>query len=131
MVNNPTKTYVDLDLGFNNNPVTGDVTKNFGDMAVINSIRNLLLTNHFEVPFNPTQGSNIEKLLFENADSLTAAALQKEITNTITNYEKRAQISNIQIVADNTNQGFQINLTVFILGNINPVSVNMFLKRVA
>jgi phage baseplate assembly protein W len=131
MATNPTKSYVDLDLNFNSNPITGDVTTNTGDMAPIGACRNLLQLNHYESPFNPSIGSNIEKLLFENADATSASALKKDITNTLTNYEQRVTISTLNIVADNTNNGFNISLVVFIQGNPNPVSISMFLKRVA
>ena len=127
---NPTRGFSDLDLNFNANPITGDVTKNTGDLAVINAIRYLLQTNHYETPFNPSIGGNITKLLFENADELTAQALQKEIRNTITNYETRVQIQSLTVTGDPNNNLFQVNLTIFILNNINPTTINLFLKRI-
>lgn len=130
MATNPTRTFVDLDLNFQANPITGDVSKNVGNLAVINALRYLLQTNHYETPFMPSVGANITKLLFENADELTAQALQKEITNTITNYEKRVSISSISVIADYALNGFQVELTIFILNSLNPVTVNLFLKRI-
>lgn len=129
-ISNPTRTFVDLDLNFNSNPITGDVTKNVGDLAVINALKYLLQTNHYETPFDPSIGANITKLLFENADALTAQALQKEITNTITNYEKRISIQSITVIADPNNNGFQVGLVVFILNNVNPTTVSLFLQRI-
>jgi hypothetical protein len=43
---NIARTYSDLDLNFTIHPVKKDINRVVGDMAVINSIKNLVLTNH-------------------------------------------------------------------------------------
>ena len=48
-------------------------------MAVVRSIRNLLLTRHYERLFNPDLGSNLDLILFEMVSPIAASALQKEI----------------------------------------------------
>ena len=75
------KIYSDLDLTFNRLPVTNDVALRYDDQAVIASVRNLLLTNFYERPFQPNLGSNIDKLLFEPVNNLTAGLLSDEIKN--------------------------------------------------
>ena len=87
------RDFRDLDLSFNIHPVKKDINKHVGVKAVINSIKNLVLTNHYEKPFQPEIGSNVRKLLFEHLDPITAIALQREIYQVIKNYEPRA-ISN-------------------------------------
>lgn len=129
-ISNPTRTYSDLDLNFQANPITGDVSKNVGNLAVINALRYLLLTNHYEMHFNPSIGGNITKLLFEPANEFTAAALQREIINIITNYEKRVSISSVGVNPNIMTNGFDVNLTFFINNQVAPVSINMFLKRI-
>jgi len=66
---NIAREYSDLDLNFTIHPVKKDINRHVGDMAVINSIKNLVLTNHYERPFQPDIGSNIRRLLFENMDT--------------------------------------------------------------
>ena len=61
-----TRVYKDLNLNFTRNPVTGDVATVTDVNAVKRSIRNLLLTNHYDRPFHPEVGSGIPNLLFEN-----------------------------------------------------------------
>lgn len=129
-IQNPTRTYSDLDLNFQSNPITGDVSKNTGNLAVINALRYLLLTNHFDVPFSPSIGANITRLLFENADEFTAAALQKEITNTINNYEPRVSLTSVAVQANIQQNGFNVALTFFINNQVAPVTINMFLQRI-
>ena len=90
-----TKIYSDIDFTFTKKPVTADVALSYDDQAVIRSIRNLLLTNHFERPFNPDLGSNLNALLFELVSPLTAASLEREINTMIDNYEPRARVNEV------------------------------------
>lgn len=129
-ITNPTRQFSDLDLNFNANPITGDCTINTGNLAVINAVRYLLQTNHYEVPFIPDQGANITKLLFEPATILTAAALKKEITNSINNYEPRVSIDSLTVTPVPIQNLFQVQLTVFILNSASPVNISMFLQRI-
>ena len=87
-----TKIYSDIDFTFTKKPVVGDVALSFDDQAVIRSIRNLLLTKHYEKPFNPEIGSNLDALLFVNFSPLSASSIDTEIKNIIDNYEPRADI---------------------------------------
>jgi phage baseplate assembly protein W len=50
--------YSDFDLDFVAHPVTKDITKKLNENAIAQSIRNLLLTGHYERPFKPELGSN-------------------------------------------------------------------------
>jgi phage baseplate assembly protein W len=91
------KIYSDLDLTFNRTPVKNDVALSYDDQAIIRSVRNLLLTNFYERPFQPNLGSNINKLLFEPVNSLTSGNLKEDIRNVITNYEPRVGIDEIVV----------------------------------
>ena len=95
---NLTKIYSDIDFTFTKKPVIGDVALSYDDLAVIRSIRNLLLTKHYERPFNPDIGSNIDAILFEPISPVTATSLEKEVELVIKNYEKRAKLKEIIIV---------------------------------
>ena len=77
------KIYSDIDFTFTKKPVVGDVALSYDQQAVVRSIRNLLLTNFYERPFNPRLGSNISLLLFEPISSATSAYLEKEIENSL------------------------------------------------
>ena len=124
-----TNLYSDLDLTFNLVPGTNDVARSFDDQAVIRSVRNLLLTNFYERPFQPNLGGNIDRLLFEPANNLTASLIKNEIQNVITNYEPRAKIDDIVVNADIDNNSFVISLSFYIGNNTLPTSVNLLLER--
>jgi phage baseplate assembly protein W len=85
------KIYSDIDFTFTKKPVVGDVALSYDAQAVIRSIRNILLTRHYEKPFNPDFGSNIDAILFEMVSPLSATSLEREIRTSIENYEPRAR----------------------------------------
>jgi phage baseplate assembly protein W len=89
------RTFKDLDLNFTAHPVRKDVSVYKNEYAIINAIKNLVLTNHYERPFRPEVGCNIRRLLFEQVDSVSAAQIEREITETIGNFEPRAQVSKV------------------------------------
>ena len=127
---NIARTFKDLDLNFTKHPVRDDVNILTAERAVINSVKNLILTNHYERPFQPDLGSNIRRLLFENADSITASLLEREIQQTIENFELRARVKDIRVIAKFDENGFQVELTFFIVNVTAPITINFFLERI-
>ena len=125
-----TKLYSDIDFNFAKKPVVGDIALSYDAQAVIRSIRNLLLTKHYERFFNPDLGSNIGALLFENIGPITAALLEKEISNVISNYEPRVSILKISAQASPDENRYDITLSFFIINNPNPVTIDFFLERI-
>ncbi len=124
------RTFKDLDLNFNIHPVRKDINMHKNEYAIINSVKNLILTNFYERVFQPQLGSNIRRLLFENVDNLIAARIEKEIEETILNFEPRVQISNITAIPDADRNAYGITLEFFIINNANPVTINFFLERI-
>jgi len=125
-----TRQFKDLDLSFNIHPVKKDINKHVDEQAVINSLKNIILTNHYEKPFNPDYGSNIRALLFENIDAITAITLEREILQTIENFEPRVSVSKVTAVPDFDNNGYSIKLDFFIINLTNPITIQFLLQRV-
>ena len=123
------KIYSDLDFTFTKKPVTADIALSYDDNAVIRSVRNLLLTDFFERPFQPEVGSNINSLLFEPISSTTAAIIQQEIQNVIDNFEPRVTVDSIDVTALEDQNAFFVKVTFFIGNNIAPTAVNLLLER--
>jgi phage baseplate assembly protein W len=122
--------YSDLDLNFVIHPVKKDINILTSEMAVINSIKNLILTNHYERPFQPQIGSNVRRMLFENMDNITAITIENEIKQTIANFEPRASVSKIYVIADYENNGFKVVLNFFVINRTTPITINFFLERI-
>ena len=69
VANNVIRIYKDLDMTMAIHPIKKDLNRLIGEYAIINSVKNLLLTGHYERPFQPEIGSNVRRLLFENLDT--------------------------------------------------------------
>jgi hypothetical protein len=123
------KLYSDLDLTFNRLPVSNDVALRYDNQAVIASVRNLLLTNFYERPFQPNLGSNIDKLLFEPVNNLSAGLLSDEIKNVIRNFEPRATIDTINVSPNTDGVSFSAKIQFYIGNNTTPTAVNLILQR--
>jgi phage baseplate assembly protein W len=124
------RSFKDLDLNFISHPVRKDVTKHINEFAIINSVKNLILTNHYERPFQPELGSNIRRLLFENVDVIIAARIEREIVETIENFEPRVQVSKVTAIPAPDENSYQIILEFFIVNIPNPVTITFFLERI-
>lgn len=132
--NDPTivseRSFKDLDLNFTAHPIKKDVSMHYNERAVINSVKNLVSTNFYERPFQPFLGSNIRALLFELVDSVVAASLERQITETINNHEPRVSVQNITAIPAPDENGYKVVMTFFIVNNPNPVTINFFLERI-
>jgi phage baseplate assembly protein W len=127
---NIVREFKDLDLNFTIHPVKKDINKLTAERAVVNSIKNLVSTNHYEKPFNPSFGSNLRRLLFENADKFTASLIEREIAEVIRNYEPRATVNNVIVSPSNDGNGFNVELEFFIVNQTQPLSITFFLERI-
>ena len=108
--------FLDLSASFQNNPLSNDLIGLKNENAIARSVRNLILTTQGERPFQPVLGSNVNNLLFDNMDKLTAAALKDEIRNTIENYEPRVEIEEIIVDPNFDNNEFNVTIQYYIVG---------------
>lgn len=125
-----TPIYQDFDLNFGFHPVRKDLVLVRDEQAVIASIRNLLMMNHFDLRFRPEVGSNIRRLLFENITPFTADDLRRFIRETIENFEPRARIAVLQVKAKPDENGYAVYLECYIGVNPKAAVVNLLLERI-
>ena len=125
-----TRNFLDLDLNFAIHPIRKDINTYKAEYAVINSVKNLILTNHYEKPFRPQVGSNIRRLLFENIDSIIAAQIERAVTETIENFEPRVSVSSITAIPDPDNNRYNLRLEFFVINQTSPITINFFLERI-
>ena len=92
--------YSDLDLTFNIHPIKHDLVTTKDINAIFKSIRNLLFTLHYERPFHPEKGSNVLKMLFENSSNIMNNVIEKEIFDTLTNFEPRIKLVSINVYSE-------------------------------
>ena len=110
------KPFKDISATFQINPINQDLIALQNQNAIARSIRNLILTNPGERPFNPILGSNVSKLLFEQNDKLTSSFIKDEITTTIKNFEPRVKLSDVNVKPNVDNNSFDVTIQYYIIG---------------
>lgn len=113
--------FKDLDLDFAPHPVTADVSQKTDAEAVKRAIRNLVLMNRYDKPFQPQIDSRISRLLFEPATPLIAMQLRSNLMDIITRYEPRAKINDIIVSFNERTNSFETSIS-FMLLNTRQVS---------
>ena len=123
------KPYSDLNLKLTLHPVRKDIMSLKDDAAIRNSVKNLLLTNFFERPFQPDLGANLRALLFEPADVITRVALRDAIKNVLN--EREPRISDVTVLVENDDAKNAYRVTVgFNIKQIEKTeTVEIILKR--
>ena len=121
--------FKDFDINFTAHPITGDVAMLTGEAAIKRSVKNLVLLNFYEVPFNPNIGSGVHAQLFEQFTPFTKSNIETAINEVITRFEPRVEI--IQTLADVDPDQHTVNVKIEfrIVNNPAPVTVEFVLER--
>jgi len=122
--------YSDLTTNFNIHPVKGDVILLSDEVAVKRSIINLMYTEPYERFFRPNIGAGLKAYLFDNISLDTEFMIKEKIIETIRNYEPRANIINVSVTAKPDDNAYVASIVFSILNNINPVTLEVILRRV-
>lgn len=126
---NVSREIFDLDLSFGMHPISGDIRKKTGVHAIKQSIRTLILLNHYEKPLHPDIGCDIYKSLFEPFEGeFTTTLMEDHIKYVINNYEPRADLKKIDIEVKEDQNFLGITIWFTPIGEINSVSVDIFLR---
>jgi phage baseplate assembly protein W len=119
----------DLDLDFRAHPVTKDIVTKTDVEAIKRSVRNLILTNTYERPFQPEIDGGVVGRLFELATPILISNLQSVIRNTISNFEPRVEVISIDIKSNIDKNGFNVSIVFTAVNTPDPVTVEIFLER--
>ena len=121
--------YKDIDLDFTAHPTTGDVPAKEEAEAVKRSVRGLVLTSKYERPFQPQINSGIKHLLFEPLSPITAFQIRQNIVNVINQFEPRAELMEVQVIADDEKNAFNVTIYFRVVNIPEPAVVNLTLER--
>lgn len=103
--------YSDFLINFDRNPVTGYLAKAVNEQAIEQSLRNLILTNQGDWPFESSVGSKVKASLFEQNDFIMQNELKSAIEETISNHEPRVSLVDV-VVSNNANDNNRVNIQI-------------------
>ena len=121
--------YSDFNTDFSRNAVTGQLNRKTNADAVKQSIRNLLLTDRYERPFQPEIGSGLRGLLFENYGPGLELRAKKMVEEVFDNHEPRAELLRVDVGGnpDRNTLTFQIHFRI--INTTEPETLEIILER--
>lgn len=124
-----TRLFSDLDLNFRPHPVTGDVIIKKDVEAVKQALKNLIQVRNYEKPFHSEIGSPIRSALFEPMTPMTSFMVRRAIVDLISNFEKRVQLLNVEVIASPENNSLYVNIVFKIINTETPLELEFMLER--
>lgn len=122
------KSFKDISASFQVNPLTNDLIVIKNTTAIARSLRNLVLTTPGERFFNENLGSQVNNLLFENVDDVTAMSVRQEIINVIENYEPRVKLLTVSVNANIDSYSMDVLIAYQVIGiDIPPQELSFVL----
>lgn len=122
--------YSDFTSSFSIHPGTNDLARVRNDQAIVQSLRNLLLTDRQERLFQPSIGAGLNRFLFEDISPITSSLIRITIEDTITNFEPRIRLVETIVEPDEVQDGYNIRLKFYIINNVEMTEINLFLDRI-
>ena len=119
----------DLDLNLVPHPIRGDIVPLRDDNAIKQAVRNLLVSNFFDRPFQAELGANLKGLLFEPADYITRIDIKDGIQNVLIKYEPRIQLLGINVEDLSDQNAYRILVVFRIKEYDTEESVEIVLRR--
>jgi phage baseplate assembly protein W len=111
-------------------PITKDVMRVRNDVSVKQSIKNLILTNYGERPFQSTIGCNIYGSLFEPNDSFLFDNIESSIRKAILYNEPRATVLDVRVQALSDGHSVGVSVLFSLINSMEPQSLDIILRRV-
>jgi phage baseplate assembly protein W len=123
------KSFRDFSLTFQKNAVTNDVLSLTNESAIKAAVKNIVLYNFFEKPFDPFFGGNVLGLLFENASPEIENDLTERLVDAINLHEPRVAVIDVRTKWEENRNQLDVSIEYVILG-IPPIqdSVDIALK---
>lgn len=129
-LNQKREIYSDIPNTFDLSPINSDVTRVTNEEAVKQSIRNLLLTDRGERPFQRDFGSDIKSMLFEPATPIIARIMQDHIKEFIRLKEPRCNLIDVTVSAMIDSNQVEVTFLYNIINSTETLQYTLILDRV-
>ena len=113
------KSFRDFSLTFEKNAVTNDILSLKNEAAIKESVKNIVLYNFYEKPFDPFFGGNILGLLFENSTPTMVLEVKNRIEQSIEIHEPRVTAVSVKVQFEEDRNELNCEIQYLILG-ISP-----------
>ena len=113
------KSFRDFSLTFEKNAVTNDILSLKNEAAIKESVKNIVLYNFYEKPFDPFFGGNVIGLLFENSTPTLALEVKNRIERSIEIHEPRVTAVSAVVKFEEDRNELNCKIQYLILG-ISP-----------
>ena len=117
---------MDIDFTLRKLPYSDDINVLNGDLAIKNSVKNLISTVIGERIFQPNIGTNINRYLFEIVDVTIADRITLEIKEVLNNYEPRITLNQVNVIEEDDG----VKIIVEIEYTINETGVQETLNKI-
>ena len=117
-------------IGLRENQELGDIVPLLDIDAVKTSVKNLILTNYNERPFQPKIGSNLINYLFEPANRLTVVTIQESIKRIIQRSEPRVDSVVVDVIDDSDRNRYDVTIYFRIINIDTEVDFTIYLTRI-
>lgn len=128
VVKNKDKTFVDISLSFQPNPLTGDLTVLLNERAINNALKNIVLIAVSESIFNRNFGSTVRDYLFENIDEGSGSSIRWEVERAVKYNEPRIDVIRVLVDAFPEQNHFMVTIVYKIKGYDQEFVFNTLLE---
>ena len=110
------KSFRDFSLTFEKNAVTNDILSLKNEAAIKESVKNIVLYNFYEKPFDPFFGGNIIGLLFENSTPTMVLEVKNRLEQSIEIHEPRVTAVSVTVQFEENRNELNCKIQYLILG---------------
>jgi len=122
--------YSDFFTDFDKHPLKNTLLRKTNVDAVKQSLRNLMLTDRGERPFQPNLGGHIRAMLFENITPQTFITMEEMIFDTLAAHEPRAEVIEVVVAQSSYEHDVQVTIVFRVVNLQEPVTLEILLERV-
>ena len=122
--------FSDFNMSFATHDTTKDLSVLKNENSVKQAIKNLILTDVYERPFQPGIGCNIRNLLFELFGPETSQRAKTYIREVIEHYEPRANIKDISVSPNIDGNSLAATITFSIINTTELQNLTVLVDRI-
>lgn len=123
------KLYKDVDLRLIPHPLSGDIQTLVNDDAIKQSLRNIMMTRKWDIPFEPEHG-NIRSMLFDQPDPIHISDMRSRIEWLIRSMEPRVKVNDIKIKLTPDESAYHVSLFYTVRSLYKDDTLDYFFQRI-